>query len=394
MSTDTFNLPRLSSAPADASPPAPEASAKPAVVSQPAGGSAGRDPFFDNSKYLLVVLVAVGHGLGPIAGDMRAVTAVYMVIYSFHMPVFVLMCGYFSRSFTGRPDQIRKLISGVLVPYVIFYVLYQAVYKIAWGREFKTTLLTPDYLLWFMVALFIWRITAPLWRSVRWPVAIAIGLSILSGVVNAGYELSLSRVLTFLPWFVLGLKLRREHFRALRARIPKRYAFLTMVLALAGSWAVAPYVTSNWLLMQMDNDTLGVSAPVYIGMRIALFGVSAVLSLAFLALIPRRELPITALGAATMFPYLLHGLALKTFEGLGGYETVYNAGILGAAVLVCATVALALLLSTAPVRYALRPLVEPRFPRWLEPVSPGQHRRTAFDAFDPTAPVTRASNGS
>jgi fucose 4-O-acetylase-like acetyltransferase len=385
MSTDTTSLPRLLSGHTDEP-------AKSSVVSSPANGAAKRDPFFDNAKYLLVVLVAIGHGLGPIAGDMRAVTAVYMVVYAFHMPVFVLMCGYFSRSFTGRPDQIRKLITGVLLPYLFFYVLYQGMYKLAWGREFKTTILKPDYLLWFLMALLLWRLTAPVWRSVRWPVAIAVLISISSGLINTGYELGLSRVLTFLPWFVLGLRLRREHFRALRARIPKRWAFLTMFLALGGAWAVAPYVTSNWLLMQMDNDTLKVTAPVYAGMRVILFVVSGVLSVAFLALVPRRELPITKLGAVTMFPFLLHGLVLKTFEGLGGYEKVYDAGVLGAAALVCSTVVLALLLSTAPVRYALRPLVEPKFPRWLEPVSPGQHRRTAFDAFDPTAPVTRGSN--
>lgn len=386
MSSDTIKLPAAHQGQA--------APAQPAVVSSPANGSSSRDPFFDNAKYLLVVLVAIGHALGPISGDMRAVTAVYMVVYSFHMPVFVLMCGYFSRSFTGRPDQVRKLITGVVLPYLTFYVLYQLMYKLAWGREFKLSFTEPEYLLWFLMALLLWRLTAPVWRAVRWPVAIAVLISIGAGVINTGYELGLSRVLMFLPWFVLGLRLRREHFRALRARIPKRWAFLTMFLALGGAWAVAPYVTSNWLLMQMDNDTLSVSAPVYIAMRTALFGVSGVVSVAFLALVPRRELPITALGAVTMFPFLLHGLALKTFEGLGGYEAVYNAGLLGAAALVCSTVVLALLLSTAPVRYALRPLVEPRFPRWLEPVSPGQHRRTAFDAFDPTAPVTRATNGS
>lgn len=390
MSSDTINLPRLSAAHADESSPTD----KPAVVPPPAKGSAGRDPFFDNAKYLLVVLVVIGHSLGPIAGDMRAVTAVYMVVYAFHMPAFVMMCGYFSRSFTGRPDQVRKLITGVLLPYLVFYVLYQLMYKLAWGREFKISITEPEYLLWFMMALLVWRLTAPVWRAVRWPVALTVLVSIGAGLTNTGYDLGLSRVLMFLPWFVLGMQLRREHFRALRSRIPKRWAFVTMTVALGGAWVVSPYVTSNWLLMQMGNDDLKVSAPVYAGMRILLFVLSGVLTVAFLALVPRRELPITALGAVTMFPYLLHGLVVKTFEGLGGYEYVYNAGVIGAAVLVCAAVALALLLSTAPVRYALRPLVEPRFPRWLEPVSPGQHRRTAFDAFDPSAPASRTSNRS
>src|SRR6476469_186875 len=77
---------------------------------------AKRDPFFDNAKFLLIVLVVIGHNWYPLIGQSRAVKAAYMVVYAFHMPAFVLLSGYFSRHFEATPVQVRKLIRGVLLP--------------------------------------------------------------------------------------------------------------------------------------------------------------------------------------------------------------------------------------------------------------------------------------
>ncbi|MFQ6200689.1 acyltransferase family protein, partial [Streptomyces sp. NPDC000405] len=61
----------------------------------PHGGR--RDAFFDNAKYAAIVLVAVGHAWEPLRSDSRAVTALYMLVYAFHMPAFIVISGYFSR---------------------------------------------------------------------------------------------------------------------------------------------------------------------------------------------------------------------------------------------------------------------------------------------------------
>lgn len=83
-----------------------------------------RDAFFDNAKYLAIVLVAMGHSWEPLKGDSRILEAVYTVVYSFHMPAFIIISGYFSRSFDMRPDRLRRLVTGVLVPYVVFETAY------------------------------------------------------------------------------------------------------------------------------------------------------------------------------------------------------------------------------------------------------------------------------
>ncbi len=57
-----------------------------------------------------------------------------MVVYTFHMPAFVIISGYFSRGFAGRPEQMRRLVSGVLVPYVVFEAAYSLLRRWAGGE--------------------------------------------------------------------------------------------------------------------------------------------------------------------------------------------------------------------------------------------------------------------
>ncbi|WP_237528148.1 acyltransferase family protein, partial [Streptomyces sp. SID337] len=61
-----------------------------------AGRSKQRDSFFDNAKYLAIVLVAMGHAWEPLRGDSRAAAALYITVYTFHMPAFIVISGYFS----------------------------------------------------------------------------------------------------------------------------------------------------------------------------------------------------------------------------------------------------------------------------------------------------------
>ncbi|WP_425578285.1 acyltransferase family protein [Streptomyces albiaxialis] len=309
----------------------------------------------------------MGHNWAPFVEGMRGVRTAHLLVYAFHMPAFVLLCGYFSRGFTGRPDQVRKLLAGVLLPYLAFEAAYAGVYALFLDQPFAVTPTEPQSVCWFLAALFLWRLTSPLWRAVRWPVAVAAVLSVGAGLTDLGGELALSRVLMFLPWFVLGLRLRSEHLRPLRNRAARRWALPLMALAAVGAYWAAPRVDPRWVLMEHGSAQLGVEPYVYVGVRLGLFAVSAVLVAAFLALVPSRRTGFTALGAVTVYPFLLHGLLVKAVQGLGGYGPVYEGGLLAVGATTVLAVVCAVLLGSAPVRRALWPLVEPHFPGWLSP---------------------------
>lgn len=47
--------------------------------------STSRDAYFDNAKYLAIVLVAIAHAWEPVMDGSRASRALYLLVYTFHM---------------------------------------------------------------------------------------------------------------------------------------------------------------------------------------------------------------------------------------------------------------------------------------------------------------------
>ena len=59
-----------------------------------------RDAGYDHIKALLIYLMVLGHLLTRF-GDGAAADGLYLLIFSFHMPAFLFVSGYFAR---GGPD--------------------------------------------------------------------------------------------------------------------------------------------------------------------------------------------------------------------------------------------------------------------------------------------------
>ncbi|MEU7471560.1 acyltransferase family protein [Streptomyces sp. NPDC044984] len=326
----------------------------------PSGGQ--RDAFFDNAKYLAIVLVAVGHAWEPLKGDSRVLEAAYTVVYSFHMPAFIIISGFFSRSFDMRPDRLRRLITGVAVPYIVFETAYPLFRRVVDDApEQEISLLDPWYLTWFLVALFVWRLTTPIWNTVRHPLPLALGIAVLASVTpGIGDDLDLQRVLQFLPYFVLGLCMKPEHFHLVRRRSVRIAAVPVFAAALAFGWWAVPRMNTAWFYHRDAAQELG--APWWAGpvMVFALFGCSLLLTACFFAWVPGRHLWFTALGAGTLYGYLLHGFVVKAGDYRGWFDhSVLHRPLGEIAVSVLAAVVVTLL-CTAPVRRVFRFAMEPR----------------------------------
>jgi fucose 4-O-acetylase-like acetyltransferase len=318
-----------------------------------------RDPFFDNAKFLAIILVVVGHAIEPLR-DNSAMHAFYLFVYMFHMPVFIIVTGYFSRNFTFSGGKARKLITNLAVPYIIFETAYQ-VFRWALGPyEFKLSLLAPVWLTWFLMAAFFWRLSTPVWQQLRWPIPIAILVALLSGMNELPDTFEMHRTFGLVPFFVIGLMLKPEHFQLLR-RPGMRWAGAAVLAAgLAVAFVVQNYMTTEWAYWRHGNDYLGVSEVTGTVMRLGMLGASLVLSAAFLALVPTRFTWYTGLGAATLYAYLLHGFPIKLASYQNWYRAEWLHGWGGIAFVIVLSVLLAIALTTPPVRRALRWAVEPK----------------------------------
>jgi fucose 4-O-acetylase-like acetyltransferase len=352
-------------------------------------GTKQRDAFFDNAKYLAIVLVAMGHAWEPLRDGSRTVMALYTLVYAFHMPAFIVISGYFSRGFDARPEQLKRLVTGLIVPYVVFETAYTLFTR--WTDQVPdrpVTLLDPLYLTWFLVALVIWRLTTPLWRSVRRPLPIALAVAMLATLApSIGNDLDLQRTLQFLPYFVLGLALKPEHFRLVRRREVRIAAVPVFLCAFVAAYWAVPRMTSAWFYHRDSAPELG--APAWYGpmMTLVTFGCSMLLVACFLAWVPGRRMWFTMLGAGTLYGYLLHGFVAQGSKFWGWYDPAWVHGPLGAIAVTVVAAGVVTVLCTPPVRQVFRFAVEPRI-SWAfrQDASRGRHHPAVAPSRDRSGP--------
>ncbi|GGZ12733.1 hypothetical protein CP967_17805 [Streptomyces nitrosporeus] len=351
-------------------PPGPAGAAATGAAA-PAAPRRARDPYFDNAKYLAMVLVALGHSWEPLRDSGRLVETCYMFVYAFHMPVFIMVSGYFSRSFDARPDRMWKLVTSVLVPYAVFEVAYTVFERLTKTPGYELSPLAPYWLLWFLPALFLWRITTPFWQTVRWPLSLSLVIACIGSMNSTiGTDLQLQRILQFLPFYVLGLKLRPEHFDLVRRRAVRVASVPVCLIALAAAYWAEPRFSHSWLFHKAGAEQLGEPAWVGAPVTLLLFGCAVVLSACFLAWVPNRKLWMTALGAGTMYGYLLHGFVIRGAERAGFYDVEVFATPAGRVLMSVLAAVMITVLCSPPVRRALRFLVEPKL-AWARKREPG-----------------------
>jgi fucose 4-O-acetylase-like acetyltransferase len=313
-----------------------------------------RDDVLDSAKFLLMVLVVVGHAVEPLLAG-REIRAGYLLIYAFHMPLFALLCGCFSKAAVDGP-RAERLLAGVVLPYVLFETAYALFNAVLWRRAPDVSLLQPYWLMWFLFALALWRAALPYVARLRWPLAFAVAASVLVPFTAKAGNDAVYRTLGLLPFFVLGYLLPPGFHRGLRRRRIRAAGLAAFVAAGGTCWLLAPAANEVWVYWRgsyASLDAPGLAGPL---IRTALLLVGTLLSLSFLAWVPERRL-LARLGRRTMYVFLLHGFVLLAARRLGWYDPV-DSWPMVLAVLALA-VCLAAALASPVVRRVFRPAVEP-----------------------------------
>jgi fucose 4-O-acetylase-like acetyltransferase len=332
-----------------------------------------RVPFWDNARFICVALVVVGHGTQRLIYDSDISYAFYLLIYAFHMPAFAIISGYFSKSASPTRRQMARVITDILVPYVIFEGLWTLTKWLVEGHA-NPNLTEPSWTLWFLLALGIFRLVLPYLSLLRWPLLWALGISIGVGYLgNVDSTFSLSRTLGLMFYFTLGWWLR-EHDIVRRFRLIDFRPWWLRACAVA-AFAVWGFTCWRWLPFWDDIDLrfwffyddsyADLTADQWWagGIRLGLMGLSLILCASFFILVPRGGLWWTTLGQYTMYVYLLHSFVLYPFRESGVLRGLDPTWIWLPLITVLA-VAIAFATASRPVRRLFRPLIEPR-PRWM-----------------------------
>lgn len=175
-----------------------------------------RDLRIDSIKGPLILLVVIGHQIEPFIEVSPMIHAVFLLIYSFHMPLFVMISGYL----TNPSADSRKFWRGELILFealLMFQTIRCLLTTLYFGFSWRM-LITPEWTLWYLLSLIFWRFflfVAYRVNDTRKVLLVLLAASVLMalafGFIPVGTEFSFQRTFYFFPFFVTGALLCDLH---------------------------------------------------------------------------------------------------------------------------------------------------------------------------------------
>ena len=196
----------------------------------------------DVSKFMLVLLVVIGHFIEPYYKVGNKLACVLMhLIYSFHVPAFVCISGYTAGDYFNTKERRRKLISSLMLPYLILQPLFCVWYDAFILRENDmhyeegkedvsssddSMMFTPNWILynqrpwsyfypfahlWYLISLLTMRIWRPFALEIRYTMVVHVLFGCLVGYsTSIGRFLSLHRTVVLMPYFLCGYIMKQK----------------------------------------------------------------------------------------------------------------------------------------------------------------------------------------
>lgn len=277
--------------------------------------------------------------------------------------MFVVVSGYFSGTEKGL-QAIKKHTVRILPPYFIFQTLFTIVsfaYTPPTLREFIGSFVVPRGVLWYLWCLFVWRIVLSYFVELPHPITLSLLIGVLSGFFpKYGVVLSISRMFTFFPYFVIGYFMKEfqvfVRFLNIRGTF-KRLSIYILLLVLIGSFFVHGQQYDNWLYGKIFYAEMGHGEWYSMIFRLVTYVVGFIVGFSFLLLVPRKTSPVTMVGRRTLYVYLWHGLLVCWCWRAGWLKEITN--LTHAVLIVLSGIPLSLLLSLNMIRALTRVLIEP-----------------------------------
>lgn len=290
-----------------------------------------REGCWDFLKFFLIVLVVFGHFLGPnTCSSILADRALFNLIYSFHMPLFVFISGRFSSTeFKGKYlfSIIRLLETYLVFQIVLFFVYYyhstdtpaHIVYEL---------IVYPRFALWYLFCLIVWRLSLFIIEWLRKKISInnetvfnvimvvlslLIGLS--SGFISLEHQFSFQRLFSFFPFFVLGFASRNFRIKEALDRHLNVWISCAVLVSIIVSFqllfnkSMDEVVTNSYSYLSFGSYSKGL---IY---RFIYYTLALIISTLLIRLSP-VESKLSKYGRITLFVYVYHIFIVKSMQGI------------------------------------------------------------------------------
>ena len=309
---------------------------------------------FDNLKGIFIVFVVLFHVLQRssfIQNDSLTLPDyILSCVGCFLMPAFTFISGLFT-SKARRAGDDEKLVSNILIPFLIAHLLQWVIFS----RSLKSVF-TPSLSTWYLLSLFFWRILVAPVSRIRFSFFISILVGLVCGFTAANNLLSVSRAVSFFPYFLAGyftdrnrlLKLGNTCARKITGGVGLLVVFLIAILLHYHGFPI-----KKILYLNASYSSLGLSDTTGLLLRALAYCMGFASIICLFSLMPDIKCFLTDLGKNTMPVYIGHAFIVRAnpiiLKRFNIFSNMSEAGFLLFSVLV--TAAICLLLSN---RYVIR----------------------------------------
>ncbi len=275
----------------------------------------GRIYFFDNLKFVLVLLVVIGHLMELIISKSNNAKIIFLFIYSFHMPVFIFISGYFSKKAVDKRDRSK------VVKFFFLYLLLRAISfvidKFIYMKNVNIDLFKVSGIEWYLFAMGAWYMLSMLLSNFNktYLLIFSIFLSLIIGYdKNVGDLYCLSRIITFYPFFLLGSIINEEKICKLTNN--KAIKIISIVLLFTiicfyiifinDIYFIRPILTGRNSYYKLNQDMVNYGAI----LRSIWYVNSIIIGIAFISVILKGKTFFSQFGSKTLAVYFYHKIII------------------------------------------------------------------------------------
>lgn len=287
--------------------------------------------YFDNLKFFLILLVVIGHVCYEFMGDSLIMKKIYQTIYSFHMPLFIFISGFFSKS-AIKNDKLRlDRVFSYLSLYFLFRILNWSFTYFILQKPISFKLFEISGPAWYLLAMVFWLILTYVFQQIKpkflFPLLFIFALGI--GFDNTVRDFMIaSRVIVFFPIFLFGYYctyeniekfLNKKHIRLLAIAVVIGFTILVFTQYDALKDLFSLFSGRNPYKVLKLTKIEGVSY------RLLSYIIAALMSGAVMLLIPRCKMSIISVfGTRTLQVYILHFFVISCLTKAGVFSTLIN----------------------------------------------------------------------
>lgn len=314
-----------------------------------------RDYWFDNAKALLILSVVVGHfATSSQMNGQEWVNDIAKFIYFFHMPVFMIISGRFSRGRVERKET-EKAVCQLLFPYAILQLLMLLLRTCLGDSLSSNSVFSPQFGLWYFLTLFFYIVITPYLKKCRYLFPLASFLAIVVFFLADPLPYGLQRMVSFYPFFLFGYYTASHSFSFCR----KPWFRVLSVLIILGLFAFMQWKgsfvrTDLFTLKEVVWDIEGQG--IFLSLEFILhYALAFLCFFVIMGICPQKKTFFSYVGTHSVYAYGLHLFLIVYLRAT--LEPV--AGSLEAGLLLLAGIPLTFLLTSKPVRWLFRLFLEP-----------------------------------